>query len=117
MKKLAIISRKAPYGDINAAEAVRHAMGGVGDEIEVSLVLVDAGVLLARRGQEVGETGFTDLGEALKDSVDMGVAVYADRGSLREHHMESADVAEGVRVVNGSEVADLVKEADSTMIF
>ena len=28
MSKIAMILRKAPYGDINAAEAVRHAMGG-----------------------------------------------------------------------------------------
>lgn len=52
MSKIAMILRKAPYGDINAAEAVRHAMGGAADELSVSLVLVDSGVLLARKGQD-----------------------------------------------------------------
>lgn len=46
MSKIAMILRRSPYGDINAAEAVRHAMGGAADELAVSLVLVDGGVLL-----------------------------------------------------------------------
>ncbi len=117
MKKLAILLMKAPYGDINAAEAVRHALGAVAGDIDVSLVLADRGILLATKGQDEGDTGFTNLGESLKDCIDMGVDVYAEKASLRQERLEEADLIEGVNVIAGSEVSDIVGEADKTMIF
>jgi predicted peroxiredoxin len=117
MAKIAMILRRAPYGDINAAEAVRHAMGGVADELDVDLILVDSGVFLAKKGQEDEGTGFTNLEGVLKDCIDMGVKVYADKSSIRSEHLEMTDIVEGVNIVNGTEIAEIVKEAKTTMIF
>ncbi|HBG92574.1 MAG: hypothetical protein A3J81_01435 [Nitrospirae bacterium RIFOXYB2_FULL_43_5] len=117
MSKIAMILRRAPYGDINAAEAVRHALGGVSEDIKVSLIMVDAGVLLTRKGQDDTGTGFTNLGDTLKDCIDMGVEVYADKVSLREQNMESEEMVDGVKIINGAEIAAIVNEAKTTMIF
>lgn len=117
MSKIAMILRKAPYGDINAAEAVRHAMGGVSDELSVDLILVDSGVLLAKKGQDDTGTGFTNLESALKDCIDMGVNIYADKLSMKTQHLDIEELIEGVKIVNGSEIAEMVKEAKTTMIF
>lgn len=117
MKKLAILLGRPPYGDINAAEAVRHALGAAGAEMEVSLVLVDGGTLLARKGQDEADTGLTNLGSALEDCLSMDVRVYADKGSLRQEHLEAGDLAEGVTAASGMEVAEVLRDADHTMIF
>ena len=117
MGKIAMILRRAPYGDINAAEAVRHAMGGVADELTIDLILVDSGVLLAKKGQDDTGTGFTNLEGTLKDCIDMGVEVYADKASVREQHLESADIVDGVKLANAAEIAELMQEAKTTMIF
>lgn len=117
MGKVAMILRRSPYGDINAAEAVRHALGGAADDLEVSIILLDAGVLLAKKGQNETDTGFTNLEAALKDSIDTGVRVYADKSSVREQYVEAQDIIDGVNIVNGTEISELVKEADQTMIF
>jgi len=117
MGKIAIILRRSPYGDINAAEAVRHALGGVADELGVALILLDGGVLLAKQGQDDTGTGFTNLEGALKDCINMGVDVYADKNSLREQHMDTTNIPEGIKVVNGSEIAEIIKDAKTTMIF
>ncbi len=117
MGKIAIILRRAPYGDINAAEAVRHAMGGVADELGVDLILVDGGVFLAKKGQDDTGTGFTNLEGSLKDCIDMGVNVYAERASVREQNLEQGDLVDGVRIINAMEMAGLVQEAKTTMIF
>ncbi|MEW6674933.1 MAG: DsrE family protein [Nitrospirota bacterium] len=116
MSKVAMILRKPPYGDINAAEAVRHAMGGV-DELKVILVMVDSGVLLVRKGQDESGTGFTNLETALKDCIDMGVEVYADKLPLKEQHIDTEELIESVRLANSAEIAEMVKEAKTTMIF
>jgi hypothetical protein len=75
MANVAMILKRSPYGDINAAEAVRHALGAVSFEISVNLILVDGGVLLAKKGQDDSGTGFTNLEATLKDCLDMGVVV------------------------------------------
>jgi tRNA 2-thiouridine synthesizing protein D len=117
MAKIAMILKRSPYGDINAAEAVRHALGAVAGEMSVDLVLVDGGVLLAKKGQDDVGTGFTNLEGALKDCLDMGVAVYADGPSMKARRLEPGDVVEGVKTIGSSEIAGLLKEAQTTMIF
>jgi tRNA 2-thiouridine synthesizing protein D len=117
MGKIAMILRKPPYGDINAAEAVRHALGAVSGDIEASLILVDGGVQLARKGQDDTNTGFTNLEGTLKDCVEMGVEVFADNLSLVEHGLKKDDVVEGVVAANESDIAALIKNADTSMIF
>ena len=117
MEHIAIIVRKAPYGDICAAEAVRHALGGAADDLKTSLVLVDSGVLLAKKGQDIGNTGFTNLGSTLMTCIDMGAEVYADKQSLIDCSLDSAELIEGIKVVDGAEIARLIKEAKTTMVF
>jgi len=117
MGNIAMILKRSPYGDINAAEAVRHALGAVSFEIDVDLILVDSGVLLAKKGQDDTGTGFTNLEGALKDCLEMGVTVYADGSSLSAQGIESNDLVDNVKIVGAKEIAGLVKEARSTMIF
>jgi len=117
MGRVVMVLKRPPYGDINAAEAVRHAMGGVSAELCVDLILVDGGVLLARKNQEDTGTGFTNLEEALKDCIDMGVEVYADRASLRDHHLEAGDIVDAVKMTSAFQIAELIQGAATTMIF
>ncbi len=117
MGKIAMILRKPPYGDINAAEAVRHALGAVSGDMEASLILVDGGVQLARKGQDDTNTGFTNLESTLKDCVDMGVEVLADNLSLVEHGLKKDDIVEGVVAATETDIAALIKHADTSMIF
>ncbi len=117
MGKVAMILRKPPYGDINAAEAVRHALGAMSGDIAASLILVDGGVQLARKGQDDTGTGFTNLEATLKDCAEMGVEVFVDSLSLIEQDLKKEDIVEGVKVVDESAIAALLKQAGSTMIF
>jgi sulfur relay (sulfurtransferase) DsrF/TusC family protein len=117
MGQIAMILRKPPYGDINAAEAVRHALGAASGDWKVSLILVDGGVLLAKKGQDDTGTGFTNLESTLKDCVDMGVDVYADFLSLVEQSVKEEELPAGVQVKNESDIASILKTADKTMIF
>jgi predicted peroxiredoxin len=117
MGNLAMILKRSPYGDINAAEAVRHGLGAVSFEMHVDLILMGGGVLLAKKGQNDIGTGFTNLEGVLKDCLDMGVAVYADVASLEAQRVASDDLVENVKLVNAKEIAGLIKEARSTMLF
>jgi predicted peroxiredoxin len=89
----------------------------VSGELSVDLILMDGGVMLAKKGQDDAGTGFTNLEDTLKDCLNMGVAVYADLASLKAQGLASNDLVENVKMVGAKEIAGLVKEAKSTMIF
>lgn len=117
MGNIAMILKRSPYGDINAAEAVRHALGAVSFEMGVDLILMDGGVLLAKKGQDDAGTGFTNLEGTLKDCLEMGVVVYADVASIKAQRVAANDLVENVKLAGSKEIAGLLKEAKATMIF
>jgi predicted peroxiredoxin len=92
-------------------------LGAMSFEMAVDLILIDGGVLLAKTGQDDKGTGFTNLEGTLKDCIEMGVTVYADTVSLKVHNLSSNDLVESVKSVSGEKIAELIKDAKSTMIF
>jgi predicted peroxiredoxin len=117
VKSIVILLTRPPYGDARASEAVRLALGAAVEEAGVSMVLLDGGVQLARKGQDTTGTGFTNLGDALRECIDMGVRVYAEKGSLGHEHLEEDELLEGVRVMNGYGLSELIKEAGKAVIY
>jgi sulfur relay (sulfurtransferase) DsrF/TusC family protein len=117
MSEVAMILRKPPYGDINAAEAIRHVMGGIDAELDISLILVDGGVLLAKKGQDPSGSGFTNLEKTLQVCINMETKVYADKTSIKEQRLELTDIVDGVKVVDTSQIAEIMKITKNTLIF
>jgi sulfur relay (sulfurtransferase) DsrF/TusC family protein len=117
MGSISIILRRPPYGSIDAAEAIRHALGGITEDMSVKLILVDSGVQAVRKGQDISNTEYLSIEEGIKDCIDMGAAVYADKSSMREEHLEAEDMLEGIIIANSSEISEIIGESDTTMIF
>jgi sulfur relay (sulfurtransferase) DsrF/TusC family protein len=117
MQTLTVVLKRPPYGQIEAAEAVRHALGAASGELTARLLLVDGGVHLARSGQETTGGGPTNLGETLQDCLQMGVSVYAEELSLQEHALAPEGIIAGVKIVPGSTIAELIASADATLLF
>jgi len=117
MGSISIILRRPPYGTVDASEALRHALGGVTNEMEVKLLLIGGGVHSARKGQDASQTEYMNAGEGIQDCIDMGVAVYADAASLRREQVVNDRLMEGVTVISGAEIADIIGRTDTTMIF
>jgi sulfur relay (sulfurtransferase) DsrF/TusC family protein len=116
MNGVAIILRKPPYGEIHAAEALRHALGGAG-RVNICLLLVDAGVLLAATEQKEGDTGLINLGKTLKDCMEKSIEVYADRTSIEEQNLKDSDILDGVKVVSEKEISEMIKNVKAVMVF
>ena len=117
MGSISIILRRPPYGTVDASEAIRHSLGGITEDMSVKLILVDGGVNTARKGQNTDSTEYLNMESGIIDCIAMGADVYADRSSLEQAHLESSDLAEGVRILNSSEIADIISNSDTTMIF
>jgi predicted peroxiredoxin len=114
MGSISIILRRPPYGSADTSEAIRHALGGVTNEI---LILVDGGVTAAKKGHDVSGTEYSSIEEGISDCIDMGAAVYADKASMKDYCLDRGDIMEGVAIANGSDIAGLISGSDVTMIF
>ncbi len=118
MGSISIILRRPPYGTIDASEAIRHALGGVIEDMAVKLILVDGGVAAAKKEQDTSNTEYLSIESGIKDCTDMGADVYADKNSIKEEHLDKDEIIEGgVIIANGLEIAEIIKESDVTMIF
>ncbi len=117
MGTISIILTRPPYGTVDASEAIRHALGGITEDLTVKLILFDGGVQAAIKGQDVSGTEYKSIEEGLMDCIDMGVEVYVDRGSLKEQQMDTEQLIEGVTLMSSYEASEIIKESDTVMIF
>lgn len=98
---------------MDVGEAARHAMGGAAeDDFKVTLFLLDSGVLAARK-QKDGE-GFDN---PIEDCLGMDVKVLADGNSLSEMGLSPESVIPGVQTASPEEIAGLLKDCGTVMIF
>lgn len=116
MDSLLVILRKPPYGEINAAEAVRHAGAASGFDYKSTLYLIDGGVYAAKKEQDAADTGFTGIGESL-ELLSGEMDIYACKNSLMECGLKEDDLIEGVRVDDGEALGEALKTSQSVMIF
>lgn len=117
MGTLSIILRRSPYGSVDAPEAIRHALGGVTEDMSVNLLLTGGGVNAARLGQDISGTEYLSAEDGIRDCIDMGVAVYADGGSLDEERLADGDVIEGVQRIAPGKAGEILKASETVMIF
>ena len=117
MGSICIVLRRPPYGTVDASEAIRHSLGGITEDMSVKLILVDGGVNTAKKGQNTDSTEYLNMESGIIDCVDMGAEVYADKMSMDEAGLEAGDLVEGVRISNSVEIADIISNSDTTMIF
>jgi sulfur relay (sulfurtransferase) DsrF/TusC family protein len=117
MRSVSIILRRPPYGTVDASEAIRHALGGITEDMVVRLILMDGGVNAALKGQDVSGTEYASIEDDIKDCIDMGAAVYIDKSTMRKENFEAEDMIEGIIIANSSEIAELISESGTVMIF
>jgi sulfur relay (sulfurtransferase) DsrF/TusC family protein len=116
MDNLLVILRKAPYGSVSAAEAVRHAGGAGSADYTSILYLIDSGVYTAKKNQDAGATGFTGLGESI-ELLSGEMEIYAHQESLKECGLKEDDLVEGVKIDDGEYLKQAIRDAKSVMIF
>ncbi len=119
-KSVCILVRRSPYGVIQAAEAVRHINGALGNDFAMTAVFADDGVYSLKAGQEVGGTGFTNLGAALTDTIAKGdprAKFAVHRPSAEARGLKEVDLLPGVTWINDAELAAMLVDTANVMLF
>ena len=119
--RMCLIIRRAPYGKIHAAEAVRHINGALAGGLETVVILMGDGVYLARGNQETAIAGWTSLSAALSQ-VPMAkggerAQFYAHQGSLADRMLDPHDFMEAFTVISDQKMAELVAGCQKVLLF
>lgn len=101
--RAALLLSSAVEADLDLARSWARA----GDDVQ--LVLLDAAAGMARAGHA--------LGEALRRLSEDGVTVAAHDDALRRRAIDGDALAEGVKVVDMDEIADLVAEGAQRVVW
>jgi sulfur relay (sulfurtransferase) DsrF/TusC family protein len=108
---IVIMLRRPSYGNPAATEALRHAEAALSQPQKAIIVLIDGGVFAAKKGQE-GE-----FPSRLQGLIARGVEICAERLSLEEQKLGEEELMEGVRPVDGLDIAGMVTDARHVMLF
>jgi sulfur relay (sulfurtransferase) DsrF/TusC family protein len=115
---LCILIRRPPYGQIHAAEAIRHAAGALNEGIETNIILIDDGVYVARDGQNVGDTEWTPLAPALLKPLAKGARVFVHSPSSQARGLlEGEHFVVGVEMMDDALCAQLLAQANAVMVY
>lgn len=119
-RSLCVLVDRGPYGSIQAAEAVRHALGALGKGWEVALVLTGDAVLTALPGQSPPAGDWVSLSDALGEFLEGGAgraSVLVDDRALEARDLPVTALVPGIRRASQDEIARLVSRCDRTLIF
>ena len=126
-ERMTIVVRRAPYGTIDAAEAIRHAAGGLSFQVPTTLLLVEDGVYVAKRGQQPEGVGYLSLSRALEEYLarrahdqeghEIAGRLVVHGPSARERGLSPEELVAGASVVEESETARLLAESGWTLVY
>jgi len=124
-KRFLIVLRHAPYGRLDAAEAVRHLNGAAAEGLDTALLLQGDGVYLTKASQAPAP-GWTDLSAALAQALRTAeeaqrergrVEVYVAAGDLASRGLGQGDLVSGCQLADESVAAELLARADATLVY
>ena len=131
-KKFMYMNTKAPYGSIYALESLEVVLIGAAFEQDVSLAFIGDGVYQLAKGQNTDGIGMKNFSPTYSALGDYDVnKIYVEKESLEERGLtlddlqhltwedEDEDWAEkdSIRLVNRSELADVIDNQDVVLSF
>jgi uncharacterized protein involved in oxidation of intracellular sulfur len=115
---LCILLRRPPYGQIHAAEAIRHLGGALAEGIQTNLVLIDDGVYVARDGQNANGTDWTALIPALAKAMAKGARVWVHTPSARERGLlKDEHFIIGIEPLDDARLAEILAGSNAVMVY
>ena len=117
MTTVTIVIQNAPYQSDNKAwHALRFAGAALAEDMDVRVHLLDEGVQVGRKGQEVPE-GSVDLEELLSELIECGLEMRACGMAVDGCGINEADMIEGIEKGSMKALAGWVKTSDQVMTF
>lgn len=117
-KRFLYLMRRPPHGSIFAQEGLETVLIGAAFEQSVSLLFVDDGVFVLKRGQDPGELGLKDFARGFRALPDYDVEhLYVEDRSLAERGLTPTDLLMDVEVIGPERAGALIDAHDVVLSF
>lgn len=115
-RNVAVMLTRAPYGRVHVPEGLRAARGVAAgfDRHEVTVVFTQDGVYAAR--ESVDREALNMPGH-IEDLLAEDGRMVVDRAAMDEREVSPGEIAPDVEILEGTEIAQLIKDADHTLDF
>jgi sulfur relay (sulfurtransferase) DsrF/TusC family protein len=110
-----LIIRHPPYGREDAYAGLRTMLVSCKQGLRTTVVLLDAGVWNLVIGQRASSIGMPSNEDSIYDILDIGGRILTDQSSLDAHGLGPRDIVEGVEVLSGPELAEVILSHDAVL--
>ena len=117
-KRFLYLMRRPPHGSIFPQEGLEMVLIGAAFEQAVSILFLDDGVFVLRRGQAPGAVGLKDFAKGFRALPEYGVEhLYVEDRSLAERGLTPADLIMDVELVAPERAGELIDAHDLVLSF
>ena len=117
-KRFLYLMRHAPHGSIFAQEGLETVLIGAAFEQSVSVLFLDDGVFLLKRGQDPAAIGLKDFARGFRALPDYEVEhLYVEDRSLLERGLAPGDLIMDVEVVSPEQAGGIIDAHDVVLSF
>lgn len=116
MKRVVILSTKAPYGSSVNAEGFRAGLGLAFSEFIVDIVLVKDGVYALIQDQAPADLNMKSLAEVYKNIAQFNINLFVDTESLQRRGLEAENLI-GAQPLSAEELKAKLQTADAVLTF
>ena len=119
-EKLLLVIRKAPYGWVNAFEAISFATGATCYDMSLTLLFIDEGVYCLIRDQTPPAIGYQTLEKPLiMMQEEFDIKYFAVEESLEERGLTKDDLNPNyaIKIIKKTDVTKLIIENEATIAF
>jgi predicted peroxiredoxin len=115
---LLIYCTHGTYGrDDDAYGALLQANHAVARGMNVTLVLVEDGVLLSKKGQNPSKIGLPNNLDEIKDFIELGGKLVVIKESIEERGVKVNELIEGTEITPFLDIVDLVEQNEISLTF
>ena len=115
---LLIYCTHGTYGrDDDAYGALLQANHAVARGMNVTLVLVEDGVLLSKKNQNPLKIGLPNNLDEIKDFIELGGKLIVIKESLEERGVKDSEIIDGAKITPFEEIIDLIEQNEISLTF
>lgn len=117
-RSLLIYCTHGTYGrDDDAYGAILQANTALARGMNVSFVLVDDGVLMAKKGQNPDKIGLPNNLKEIADFIDLGGRLIVIKESLKERGVAESELVDGVELMKFTHLNNLIEQHQISLTF
>ena len=115
MTKLCVMIFESPYGREKPYTALRYALTALVDGHEVTVVLLQDGIFVGKKGQDPAE--YPNHLEYLENAISEGLKVIVCGVCCNARGLKQEDLVDGCKIVGMHEIVDASANANVSVSF